>query len=67
MDSIDETDILEELVEPRVVSIGGKLDRVVLTGNHATPLAPVSFVDFLRNGKSCDLQNNLNGSIACRT
>lgn len=36
-DTIDETDLLEETLRPRVESIGGTLEKVQLSGNHITP------------------------------
>ncbi|VFQ69455.1 unnamed protein product [Cuscuta campestris] len=36
-DTIDETDCLEVTLKPRVESFGGKLEKVVLSGNHITP------------------------------
>ncbi|KMT10730.1 hypothetical protein BVRB_5g113880 [Beta vulgaris subsp. vulgaris] len=36
-DTIDETDLLEETMKPRVMSIGGTLEKVQLSGNHLTP------------------------------
>ncbi|KAL7203073.1 hypothetical protein ACSBR1_034502 [Camellia fascicularis] len=36
-DTIDETDLLEETLKPRVESVGGTLEKVLLTGNHVTP------------------------------
>ncbi|KAJ4958256.1 hypothetical protein NE237_025367 [Protea cynaroides] len=36
-DAIDETDQLEEVLKPRVDSIGGTLEKVSLSGNHLTP------------------------------
>ncbi|CAA0812023.1 Protein of unknown function (DUF1350 [Striga hermonthica] len=36
-DTIDETDLLEETLKPRIESYGGRLDKVVLRGNHITP------------------------------
>uniref|UniRef100_A0A5B6ZNX5 Uncharacterized protein n=1 Tax=Davidia involucrata TaxID=16924 RepID=A0A5B6ZNX5_DAVIN len=36
-DTIDETDLLEETLKPRVESIGGTLEKVSLDGNHITP------------------------------
>ncbi|XP_027330550.1 uncharacterized protein LOC113846452 isoform X2 [Abrus precatorius] len=36
-DPIDETDILEETIKTRVESLGGKLEKVQLSGNHITP------------------------------
>ncbi|KAG9459809.1 hypothetical protein H6P81_004317 [Aristolochia fimbriata] len=36
-DTIDETDMLEEILKPRVESIGGTLEKVSLPGNHLTP------------------------------
>ncbi|XVE53810.1 hypothetical protein DITRI_Ditri03aG0032000 [Diplodiscus trichospermus] len=36
-DTIDETDLLEETLKPRVESIGGTLEKVQLSGNHITP------------------------------
>lgn len=37
VDAIDETDLLEQTLKPRVDSIGGKLRKVVLNGTHITP------------------------------
>ncbi|MED6144852.1 hypothetical protein PIB30_019472 [Stylosanthes scabra] len=37
LDTIDETDILEETLKPRVDSFGGTLEKVQLNGNHITP------------------------------
>ncbi|KAF7817328.1 Alpha/Beta hydrolase fold [Senna tora] len=36
-DTIDETDIVEETLKPRVDSVGGTLEKVQLSGNHITP------------------------------
>ncbi|KAF8393681.1 hypothetical protein HHK36_021928 [Tetracentron sinense] len=36
-DAIDETDLLEETLKPRVESIDGTLEKVSLGGNHLTP------------------------------
>ncbi|KAF6139831.1 hypothetical protein GIB67_009678 [Kingdonia uniflora] len=36
-DAIDETDIVEEILKPRMKSIGGTLKKVSLSGNHLTP------------------------------
>ncbi|XP_059453868.1 uncharacterized protein LOC132184305 [Corylus avellana] len=36
-DTIDETDLLEETLKPRVNVIGGTLEKVQLSGNHITP------------------------------
>lgn len=40
-DTIDETDLLEETLKPRVESFGGKLEKVVLRGTHITPCIQV--------------------------
>lgn len=37
IDAIDETDLLEDILKPRVESIGGTLEKVTLSGNHLTP------------------------------
>ncbi|TYH12863.1 hypothetical protein ES288_A06G099600v1 [Gossypium darwinii] len=39
-DTIDETDLLEETLKPRVESIAGTLEKVQLSGNHITPCVP---------------------------
>ncbi|KAG9139977.1 hypothetical protein Leryth_010499 [Lithospermum erythrorhizon] len=39
-DTIDETDLLEETLQQRVESIGGKLEKVTLSGTHLTPCIP---------------------------
>ncbi|KAL9243275.1 hypothetical protein vseg_017182 [Gypsophila vaccaria] len=36
-DAIDETDVLEETLRPRVQSVGGTLEKIQLSGNHLTP------------------------------
>ncbi|CAO2818527.1 unnamed protein product [Amaranthus hypochondriacus] len=36
-DAIDETDLLDETLRPRISSIGGTLEKVQLSGNHLTP------------------------------
>nr|XP_043628228.1 uncharacterized protein LOC122599734 [Erigeron canadensis] len=36
-DAIDETDLLEDSLRPRVEAIGGTLEKVSLSGNHITP------------------------------
>lgn len=43
-DAIDETDTLEELLMPRAEILGGRLTKLVLNGNHLTPVAPVSHI-----------------------
>ncbi|KAB1219881.1 hypothetical protein CJ030_MR3G009523 [Morella rubra] len=40
-DTIDETDLLEEVLKPRVEFIGGTLEKVELSGNHITPCIQV--------------------------
>lgn len=40
-DAIDETDLLEETLKPRVESIGGILEKVSLSGTHITPCIQV--------------------------
>lgn len=40
-DAIDETDLLEEMLKPRVESIGGTVEKVLLSGNHITPCIQV--------------------------
>lgn len=40
-DAIDETDLLEETLRPRVQSIGGTLEKIQLNGNHITPCIQV--------------------------
>ncbi|KAI3414966.1 uncharacterized protein J3R85_015663 [Psidium guajava] len=37
VDPIDETDLLEGTLKPRVESFGGSLEKVQLSGNHITP------------------------------
>lgn len=43
-DTIDETDTLEKTLQPRIESYGGKLEKVVLSGNHITPCIQVQFI-----------------------
>ncbi|OAY84529.1 hypothetical protein ACMD2_15398 [Ananas comosus] len=38
-DPIDETDLLEDILRPRVASIGGSIEKVTLSGTHLTPCA----------------------------
>lgn len=40
-DAIDETDLLEDILRPRVESMGGTLEKVTLSGNHLTPCIQV--------------------------
>ncbi|EMS68071.1 hypothetical protein TRIUR3_12448 [Triticum urartu] len=37
VDAIDDTDIIEDILRPRVDSIGGQIKKVVLSGTHLTP------------------------------
>ena len=48
-DTIDETDLLEETLKPRVEFNGGTLEKVQLSGNHITPCIQVYvfFIMFL--------------------
>eukprot|EP00268_Persea_americana_P021425 TRINITY_DN21367_c0_g1_i3.p1 TRINITY_DN21367_c0_g1~~TRINITY_DN21367_c0_g1_i3.p1 ORF type:complete len:426 (+),score=84.56 TRINITY_DN21367_c0_g1_i3:246-1523(+) len=39
LDNIDETDLLEDILKPRVDSLGGTLEKVTLAGSHLTPCA----------------------------
>ncbi|RZC85949.1 hypothetical protein C5167_026617 [Papaver somniferum] len=36
-DAIDETDVVEEILKPRIESVGGTLEKVTLSGTHLTP------------------------------
>lgn len=42
-DAIDETDVLEENLKPRVESIGGTIEKVQLSGSHITPCIQVCY------------------------
>ncbi|XAR57549.1 hypothetical protein NMG60_11025728 [Bertholletia excelsa] len=46
-DAIDETDLLEETLKPRVDSIGGTLEKVLLQGNHVTPCVQVILISII--------------------
>lgn len=37
IDGIDDTDIIEDILRPRVDSIGGQIKKVILSGTHLTP------------------------------
>ncbi|XP_015696520.2 uncharacterized protein LOC102719231 [Oryza brachyantha] len=37
IDAIDDTDIVEDVLKPRVDSIGGQIKKVILSGTHLTP------------------------------
>ncbi|XP_047048029.1 uncharacterized protein LOC124653018 [Lolium rigidum] len=37
VDAIDDTDIIEDILQPRVESIGGQIKKVTLSGTHLTP------------------------------
>jgi hypothetical protein len=41
IDAIDDTDIVEDVLRPRVESIGGQIKKVVLSGTHLTPCVQV--------------------------
>ncbi|RZR75220.1 hypothetical protein BHM03_00052062 [Ensete ventricosum] len=43
VDAIDETDLLEDILKPRVESIGGMVEKIQLSGNHLTPCLQVQF------------------------
>ncbi|BAF25177.2 Os09g0436900 [Oryza sativa Japonica Group] len=37
IDAIDDTEIVEDVLKPRVESIGGQIKKVILSGTHLTP------------------------------
>ncbi|WOL13822.1 hypothetical protein Cni_G22602 [Canna indica] len=37
VDAIDESDLLEDILKPRIKAIGGTLEKITLPGNHLTP------------------------------
>jgi hypothetical protein len=43
-DTIDETNIVEETLKPRVESFGGTVEKVELSGNHITPCIQVKLL-----------------------
>lgn len=45
IDAIDDTDIVEDVLRPRVESIGGQIKKVILSGTHLTPCAQVLMLD----------------------
>ncbi|GJM98720.1 hypothetical protein PR202_ga15752 [Eleusine coracana subsp. coracana] len=47
VDAIDDTDIVEDILRPRVESIGGQIKKVILSGTHLTPCAQERFVGSL--------------------
>ena len=47
VDAIDQTDLLEETLKPRVESIGGKLQKIILNGTHITPCIQVCCSNFV--------------------
>jgi hypothetical protein len=44
VDAIDDTDIIEDILIPRVESIGGQIKKVILSGTHLTPCIQVWLV-----------------------
>jgi len=48
-DTIDETNILEETLKPRVESFGGTIEKVGLSGNHITPCIQVKLLGTIYN------------------
>ncbi|KAJ0030195.1 hypothetical protein Pint_13625 [Pistacia integerrima] len=46
-DTIDDTDLLEETLRPRVESIGGTIEKIQLNGNHITPCVQVTHAKFI--------------------
>ncbi|KAJ0089511.1 hypothetical protein Patl1_13725 [Pistacia atlantica] len=46
-DTIDDTDLLEETLRPRVESIGGTVEKIQLNGNHITPCVQVTHAKFI--------------------
>jgi hypothetical protein len=43
IDAIDDTEIVEDVLKPRVESIGGQIKKVILSGTHLTPCIQVKF------------------------
>uniref|UniRef100_A0A0E0QRV2 Uncharacterized protein n=1 Tax=Oryza rufipogon TaxID=4529 RepID=A0A0E0QRV2_ORYRU len=41
IDAIDDTEIVEDVLKPRVESIGGQIKKVILSGTHLTPCIQV--------------------------
>nr|CAB3457141.1 unnamed protein product [Digitaria exilis] len=41
VDAIDDTDIVEDVLRPRIDSIGGQIKKVILSGTHLTPCIQV--------------------------
>jgi len=64
-DTIDETDLLEETLKPRVEFNGGTLEKVQLSGNHITPCIQVYvfFYDVLAFLKCGLFLKNLYGQV----
>jgi hypothetical protein len=44
VDAIDDTDIIENILRPRVESINGQVKKVALSGTHLTPCIQVRLV-----------------------
>ncbi|GKD63849.1 uncharacterized protein Tco_1305957, partial [Tanacetum coccineum] len=64
-DAIDETDLLEETLKPRVEAIGGTLDIVSLSGNHMTPCIQVVIIKENTKG-AFGSQFVLKGIVICQ-
>ena len=46
VDAIDDTDIVEDVLRPRVDSIGGQIKKVILSGTHLTPCIQVIYIPY---------------------
>ena len=44
VDAIDESDIIEEILKPRIGMINGSLEKITINGNHITPCVQVKLV-----------------------
>uniref|UniRef100_M8AS91 Uncharacterized protein n=1 Tax=Aegilops tauschii TaxID=37682 RepID=M8AS91_AEGTA len=51
VDAIDDTDIIEDILRPRVDSIGGQIKKVVLSGTHLTPCIQALTIAILQDVK----------------
>lgn len=45
-DAIDETDLLEAALRPRIESINGRIEKITLYGTHITPCLQVMLMEF---------------------
>ena len=45
IDGIDESDVVEDILKPRIGELNGRLEKITINGNHITPCVQVNPFD----------------------